>query len=90
MSKIDLCKGECLEESVDWSYFKDVKIDGHSLRMYKSTYYGVDIYKQTDSRYDVRSGLSLDKPVKTLFFTDNKGVEFKALGELQDYIRCSV
>lgn len=87
---LDLYKGKRLEENVDWRYLQGVKLDGHSLRMYKSEYYGVEIYKQIDSRYDARTGFALNKPVKYLFFTDDKDVEFKTLFELQDYIRCCV
>ena len=87
---IDLYKGKRLEENVDWCYMQGATLGGLSLRMYKSEYYGVEIYKQIESRYDTRTGFALNKPVKSLFFTDDKGVEFKTLFELQDYIRCCV
>lgn len=84
-----------MEESVNWQYLQGAKIDGHSLRIYKSKYYGFKIFKQTDTRYDTRTGFILEnKKTKTIYFPDEgvfgKDCEFKSLEELQDFLRSSV
>ena len=64
-----------------------MKIDGHSLRMYKSNYKGIDFYRQTDTRCDTRTGYVLEnKKVKILYFIDGDKSEFKTEKEMIEYI----
>jgi len=84
-----------MEEVVEWSYNQGIKVDGHSLRIYNSKYHGFTIFKQIDTRYDIRTGFILEnKKPKIIYFPDEdifgKDCEFKTLEELQDFLRSSI
>lgn len=70
-----------------YEYLQGIKIDGHSLRVYTSNYKGVEFCKQTDARYDTRTGMILqNKKVNVLYFIQGEIEDFKTEEEMLKHI----
>lgn len=69
-----------------FKYIQGLKSNGQSLRMYESEYMGIKIYKQISSRYNINTGMSLNKKPNIIYFIESSKKNFKKLEDLLNYI----
>lgn len=69
-----------------FNYIQGLKSNGQSLRMYESNYKELNIYKQVSSRYNIYTGISLNKKPNIIYFIESSKRNFKTLEDLLNYI----